>query len=148
MKNTSMRLWAGLFVLVVFVIGAAVGVVFGPLLTLRSRSTFGQPGPRSGPPPRPFAERLLDRIATEIELSLRQEQQLREIFESRRRSFREINEEVRERFETEREQMNTDIGSILTPVQLGIFEDEIVRMRRGRRGPRGLNQFQRRRGPP
>ena len=44
--------------------------------------------------------------------------------------------------------MNADIGSILTPVQLGIFEDEIVRMRRGRRGPRGLNQFQRRRGPP
>ena len=54
MKSTSMRLWAGLFVLVVFVIGAAVGVVFGPLLTLRSRSTFGQPGPRRGPPPPPL----------------------------------------------------------------------------------------------
>ena len=145
MKSTSMRLWVGLFVLVVFAIGAAVGMVLGPLLTLRSRPAFDQPGPRRGSPPPPFAERLLDRIATEIDLSLRQEQQLREIFESRRRRFREINEEVRDRFEIEREQMNADIGSILTPVQFGVFEDEIVRMRR--RGPRGPNQFQRRRGP-
>ena len=44
--------------------------------------------------------------------------------------------EVREHFETERAQMNGEIANILKPAQLEIFEREIVRMRRERRGSR------------
>lgn len=137
MKSTSMRLWAGLFVLVVFVAGVAAGVAVRPWMTSDPRPAFGPRGPRGRPPPARMTQRLLDRIATTIDLSDAQDRQLRDVFEARRQRFREINDEIRNQFETERAQMTADIAAILTPAQMEIFENEIVRMRRDRRGPRG-----------
>ena len=89
-----------------------------------------------------MTERLLDRIADDVDLTAEQDQQLREVFGRRQQRMRDINDEVRAQFETEQAQMNDEIAAILTPEQKEIFENEIVRMRRDRRGPRG------RFGPP
>ena len=148
-KSSSMRLWAGLFVLVVFVAGSAVGVAVRPWFAFRPRPVFGPLGPRGGPSP-PFTERFLDRIDAEINLSEQQERQLRETFETGRLRFRAIYQETRERFDTEQEQMDGEIRAILTPEQVDTYENEIMRMGPDRRGSRRRNGFRppRRRGPP
>ena len=151
MKSMSMRLWAGLFVLVVFVAGVAGGVALRPWITPDPVPGFGARGPRGGRPPGPMTDRLLERIAATIDLTPEQDRQLREVFDSRRQRMREINEEIRGRFESQQEQMNAEIAAILTPDQLEIFDDEIIRMRRGRGGPRGRGSPGRSRrghGPP
>ncbi|MDP6582304.1 MAG: hypothetical protein QF681_16750 [Vicinamibacterales bacterium] len=151
MNSPSTRMWVGLFVLVVFVAGLGAGVAVRPLIWMRAGppAGFGRPGLAGrpgGPAPARMTERLLDRIAADIELTTEQDQQLREVFETRRQRLREINDEVRVRFETEQEQMNSDIAAILTPDQMEIFENEIVRMRQDRRG-RGGRPGRLRRGP-
>ncbi|MEE2637132.1 MAG: hypothetical protein VYE68_07875 [Acidobacteriota bacterium] len=131
------RLWAILFLLVVFGAGLAAGFAIRPWVDPFPAEVFTGRGPRGGPPPTRMTERLLDRIAADIDLSDDQHGQLRALFDRSRLRFREMSVEVRERFETERAQMNGEIANILTPVQLEIFEREIIRMRRARRGPRG-----------
>ncbi len=139
MNRTSMRLWAGLFVLVVFSAGLAAGFAVRPW--------FDNELPRGfrgrGEPPSPSArmtERLLDRLGANVDLSDDQRRRLREVFEARRLRFREITAGVREEFEAEQAQMTAEIAAILTAEQMDVFESQIVRMRRDRRdrfGPRG-----------
>ena len=84
MNSLSMRLWTGLFVLVVFVSGVAGGVALRPWMSFSSdppRPEFGRRGPRGGRLPGPPSGRLLDRIAAEIDLTDDQEQGLRTVFE-------------------------------------------------------------------
>ena len=147
MDNTSTRLWAGLFVLVVFVAGLAAGVLVRPWLSPGPQRGFGPPGLVGRPTPDRMSERLLDRISADIDLTQEQAQRLRAVFDARRRRLREINREVRGRFETQQAQMNSEISAILTPAQMEIFENEIVRMRRQRRGPRGRGEPRGRGGP-
>ncbi len=137
MNRTSMRLWAGLFVLVVFSGGLAAGFAVRPWLD--PEPTRGFRG-RGGPPPRSvrMTERLLDRLDADLELSDEQRGRLREVFEIRRSRFRELEAGVREQFEAERAQMNAEIAAILTAEQMAVFESRIVRMRRDRRDRRGL----------
>ena len=139
MNRTSMRLWAGLFVLVVFSGGLAAGFAVRPWFDPEPPRGFRG---RGGPPPSSarMTERLLDRLDANLELSDDQRQRLREVFEARRLRFRELDASVREQFEAERAQMNAEIATILTAEQMEIFESRIVRMRRDRRdrfGPRG-----------
>ena len=143
MTSMSMRLWVGLFALVVFIGGVAGGVALRPWIPSSSEAPgpeFGRRGPRGGRPGGPPTGRLLERIAGEIDLTEEQDARLREVFETRGQRMREINEQVRGLFETEQAQMNDEIAAILTPEQMEIFSNRIVRMRggRGRRGgPRG-----------
>ena len=139
MNRTSMRLWAGLFVLVVFSGGLAAGFAVRPWLDPEPPRGFRD----RGGPPRPSArmtERLLDRLGADLELTDDQRGRLRDVFEAGRVRFRELNAGVREQFEAERTRMNAEIAAILTAEQLEVFESRIVRMRRDRRdrfGPRG-----------
>jgi Spy/CpxP family protein refolding chaperone len=151
MSNPSMRLWAGLFVLVVFVAGLAAGVLVspGPPRSVGGRGMVGRPAPDR------MTERLLDRTSARLDLTEDQEQRLRAVFDGRQQRLREINEQVRERFETQQAQMNAEIAAILTPEQMEIFENEILSMRqeRGRRGGfgrggRGRSMPGRGPGPP
>ena len=151
MNGTMMRLWAGLFVLVVFVGGRAAGFVVRPMLSsafsYRSPRPAFEPGPRFARGPRGarrprVTERLLDRIATQIALTPDQRQQLEAVFENRRQRFRRLDEDIRRQFETEQEQMTMDIATILTAEQMEVFKNEIIQMRRDRRRP------ERFRGPP
>ena len=136
MNDTSTRLWAGLFVLVVFVAGFAAGVVVRPWLGPGPSRGFGPRGMVGRPPLDRVTERILANIA---DLTPEQDQDLRAVFDGRQQRLREINEEVRDRFETQQAQMDAEISAILTPEQMEIFENEILSMRRerGRRGPRG-----------
>jgi len=150
MNSTSMRLWVGLFVLVVFVAGVAGGVALRPWVASDLQPEFGRRGPRRGGGAGPAAGRLFDRISADIDLTADQGQQLRAVFETRGQRMREIDQEVQDLFETEQAQMNAEIAEILTPEQMEIFKDEIVLMRGRPRsppwrgGPRG-REF--RRGP-
>jgi Spy/CpxP family protein refolding chaperone len=151
MSDTSTRLWAGLFVLLVFVSGFAAGAVVRPWLAPGPGPTRGI-GPRGlvgGPSPDRMTERLLERISVEIDLPQEQNQRLRAVFDGRRQRLRDINEEVRGLFELQQVEMNAEIAAILTPEQMEIFENEIVRMRRGRGGlpGRGGLRGRPRRGP-
>ncbi len=139
MNRTSMRLWAGLFVIVVFSGGLAGGFAVRPWFDPEPPRGFRG---RGGPPPSSArrTERLLDRLDADLELSDDQRGRLREVFAAGRQRFRELNAGVREQFEAERARMNADIAAILTAEQMEIFESRIVRMRRDRRdrfGPRG-----------
>ena len=136
MNDTRTRLWAGLFVLVVFVAGFAAGVVVRPWLGPGPSRGFGPRGMVGRPPPDRVTERILANIA---DLTPEQDQDLRAVFDGRQQRLREINEEVRDRFEPQQAQMDAEISAILTPEQMEIFENEILSMRRerGRRGPRG-----------
>ena len=138
MTRTSMRLWVGFFVLVVFSGGLAGGFAVRPWFDPEPPRGFRG---RGGPPPSArMTERLLDRLDASLELSDDQRQRLRDVFEAGQQRFRELNAGVREQFEAERARMNADIAAILTAEQMEIFESRIVRMRRDRRdrfGPRG-----------
>lgn len=138
MTRTSMRLWVGFFVLVVFSGGLAGGFALRPWFDPEPPRGFRG---RGGPPPSArMTERLLDRLDANLDLSDDQRQRLREVFEAGQQRFRELNAGVREQFEAERARMNADIAAILTAEQMEIFESRIVRMRRDRRdrfGPRG-----------
>ena len=150
MNSTSMRLWVGLFVLVVFVAGVAGGVALRPWVASDLQPEFGRRGPRRGGGAGPAAGRLFDRISADIDLTADQGQQLRAVFETRGQRMREIDQEVQDLFETEQAQMNAEIAEILTSEQMEIFKNEIVLMRGRPRsppwrgGPRG-REF--RRGP-
>ena len=140
MNPNRMRLWAGIFVIVVFSAGLAAGFALRPWVD-PDPPRGGRFRGRGEPPPSVrMTERLLDRLDADAELSDDQRRRLREVFEARRLRFREISEGVREQFEAERAQMNAEIAAILTAEQMEVFESRIVRMRRdrsGRFGPRG-----------
>lgn len=138
MNRTSMRLWAGFFVLVVFSGGLAAGFAVRPWFDPEPPRGFRT---RGGPPPSPrMTGRLLDRLDANLDLSGDQRRRLREVFEAGQLRFRDLNDRVREQFDAERAQMNAEIAAILTAEQMEVFESRIVRMRRDRRdrfGPRG-----------
>ena len=137
MSDTTTRQWAGLFVLVVFVAGLAAGVAVQPWLRPGPSRGIGPRDVVGGPAPDRMSERLLERISVDIDLTPEQDQRLRTVFDGRRQRMRDINEEVRDQFETQQMEMNAEISDILTPEQMEIFENEIVRMRRRRGGPAG-----------
>ena len=143
MNRTSMRLWAGFFVLVVFSGGLAAGFAVRPWFDPDPPRGFRGRGGASPPSVR-MTERLLDRLDDRLDadnaLSDDQRERLSEVFEARRLRFREITAGVREQFEAEQAQMNAEIATILTAGQMEVFESRIVRMRRDRRdrfGPGG-----------
>ena len=144
MTSNSMRLWLVLFCLVVFIGGAASGVLVNTWL-IRStgpprieRPGMGR-GFRSSERP---AGALLGRMSDELDLTDDQRQQLEAVFETQRESLRGFYREVRERFEAEQGDIRAEVEKILTPDQQERFH-ELTRRRRMRGGSR-TNRF----GPP
>ena len=141
------RVWIGLFVLVVFLAGLGAGIVAAPWLGFGPRSGFG-PG-RGGPPVPPISGRMLERMGSRLDLSDEQSQRLAALFDGRRERFRTIGREMRRqmrvRFAAEQETLRAAIAEILTPAQMDLFDDEIVRMGEERRR-RGGDRDRRDRG--
>ena len=128
----------------------AGGVAVRPWIVFESQSNAGQRdlrGAGRGARRAPTTARLLDRIATDIDLSAEQDRQLREVFETRRQRIREASEDMRRLFESEREQMNAEIAAILTLEQKEQFDQEIVRIGRERRSRGERGESSRPRGP-
>ena len=141
------RMWVSLFVLVVFLAGLGAGIVAAPWLALGPRPGFG-PG-RGGPPMPPMSGRVLERMASRLDMSDEQSERLAALFDARRERFRSIGREMRRdmraRFAAERETFRAAIAEILTPAQMALFDAEIARMSEERRGRPG-NRERRERG--
>lgn len=141
------RLWVGLFVLVVFLAGLGTGIVASPWLGFGPRPGFG-PG-RGGPPVPPISGRMMERMASRLDLSDEQQERLSALFDARRERYRtigrEMRREMRARFAAEQETLRAAIAEILTPEQMELFDAEIVRMREERRR-RGGDRDRRERG--
>ena len=144
------RMWVSLFVLVVFLAGLGAGIVAAPWLALGPRPGFG-PG-RSGPRVPPMSGRVLERMASRLDMSDEQSERLSALFDARRERFHAINRELRRdmraRFAAEQGTFRAAIAEILTPAQMALFDAEIVRMgeeRRRRWGNRDRRERGRRR---
>ena len=128
------RLWVGLFVLVVFVAGLGTGIVASPWLGFGPRPGFG---PGGGPPVPPISGRMMERMASRLDLSDEQQERLSALFDARRERYRtigrEMRREMRARFAAEQETLRAAIAEILTSEQMDLFDAEIVRMREERR---------------
>lgn len=138
MSNVRTKTWIALFVLAVFCLGLAVGVIvtpwFGlppPMNRMLGPGRPGAPARSLGPPP--MTERLLERLSRSIELTEDQTDRLSDLFDVRRDRAREIGRSMRERFEHEREIFRTALSEILTATQMDQFESEIVRIDEERR---------------
>ncbi len=147
MSETTTRVWIALFVLVVFVCGLSVGIGvsswFGPRGELRgARGPFPPGGGRMGP--QDFvSEQIVRRLANDPDFSDDQQQRLEALFAERQDRFREFNQEMRARFETEQASLHDEIAAILTPSQMEIFETARRSRGPGRRGrgPGGMREW-------
>jgi hypothetical protein len=151
MSDNRVRLWFALFVLVVFGVGLAGGVVldrsFGRRGAFDRSSDRGRrpmdvgPGGQGagggsrrggGPPPAV----LVDRLARELDLTAEQRTKIEEVLTARRTRLEAVQREVRERFDAEQRSLRDEIRKLLTPEQQEKFDrNEQQRGRSGRRGP-------------
>jgi Spy/CpxP family protein refolding chaperone len=152
MSDNRVRLWFALFVLVVFGVGLAGGVVldrsFGRRAGFERSSDRGPRGPMNvgpggqgpgsgsrrggGPPPAV----LVDRLARELDLTAEQRTKIEEVLTARRTRLETVQREVRARFEEEQRGLRDEIRNVLTPEQQEKFDkNEQQRGRFGRRGP-------------
>jgi hypothetical protein len=141
MSDNRVRIWFSLFVLAVFCVGLAGGMVIGRRMGPPPRGggppEFGPLGPppgRPGPPPR----MLLDRLDEVLQLTTDQRSKLEPIFEERRKRLETMHDDIVTRTEKEQREFQDEIRRVLIPDQLQRFQrwlDEAPRGRRGGRGP-------------
>ena len=124
MSDNRIRVWFSLFVLVVFCLGLASGIVIGRRMVGPPASPFG-PGfgggfgrGRGGPPP----ERLVERLTSELQLNSEQRAQIDAILKSRRQRLDELQRDVRSRFDREQQELRDEIRKVLTPEQQQQFD--------------------------
>lgn len=129
------KLWFALFVLVVFCLGAAAGVVADRYTALR-RPSFG-PGRMGGGmgfmrpgPPRP--SEIADRMSRELDLTPEQRQQLEAVFERNGDRLQHFRRQTGAQFDVLRKQLDSEISAILTPEQRAKFEEQRRRRDRNR----------------
>lgn len=137
MPDSRVRIWFSLFVLAVFCVGIATGVLLGrrmhPDLPERPRFGFGgagpdRPGGRGGPPPGV----LLQRLTRDLDLDATQREQVSAVLEASRERVRELQRGTRGRFEAEQRRLREDIRGLLRPEQQQRFDRWP--------GPRGRNR--------
>ena len=158
MADNRTRIWFTLFVLVVFAAGLAGGVALDRSIARRAYldrgfdrggprgpMDFGPGGPGSGPGAGPVGSRrgggppprvLVDRLASELDLTADQRTKIEEVLTARRTRLETVQREVRDRFAAEQHSLRDEIRTLLTPEQQQKFDkNEQERGRFGRRGP-------------
>lgn len=140
MSDNRTRIWFSLFVLAVFCVGLASGLILGrrvgpPLRPAGAERLMGGMGPgqgpgRGGPPPR----RLLERLDDVLDLTPDQHDQVEQIFESRRKSLEAVQDDVIARAQKEQRELQDEIRKVLTPEQQPRFDKWLADAPRGRRG--------------
>jgi Spy/CpxP family protein refolding chaperone len=149
MSDNRIRIWFSLFVLAVFCVGLAGGVLIGRRLSPDRVRVFRPPpgadfrGPMIGPgqgiggggAP---AGRLVERLTRELDLTSDQRSKIEGVLSARRARFDTLQQEVRSKFEVEQESLRNEIRAFLTPEQQQKFDEREQELRSrfgGRRGP-------------
>ena len=140
MSDNRMRLWFSVFVLVIFCVGLAGGIVIGRRMGPPTERAFGPPfggmfGGRAGRPE--SSSRLIDRLTDELQLSGEQRVKVEAILAARRQQLEQLNQDAVTRAETERAAMQSEIRAVLTPEQQKRFDEWLARAPRFGRGMRG-----------
>jgi Spy/CpxP family protein refolding chaperone len=135
MSDNRTRIWFSLFVLAVFSVGLASGVLIGRRLAPPPPRGAGFAmrgmGPGSGGPP---PGRLIERLDAELNLTADQHAQVERIFEARRRGLEAVQNDVLARAEKEQRELQAEIRKVLTPEQQQRFDKWLAEAPRGRRG--------------
>lgn len=138
MADNRMRIWFALFVLAVFCLGGAAGILIGVRMG-RADAVWRRPigmdrvgglrgGPGAGPPP----QVLLERLTRDLDLDASQREQIKTILETSRSRVSVLQRDVRERFDTEQRTLREEIRQVLTPEQRERFERTLQRRSRAR----------------
>jgi hypothetical protein len=128
MSDNRARLWFALFVLAVFCLGAASGILvgrrmgpppFGPGAWRGRGGPAAFEGPGRGGPPMSI---MVDRLTSDLQLDTAQTEQVRTIMKQRRDRLEQVHQEARERFEKEQRELHDAIRAILRPDQQQKFD--------------------------
>jgi Spy/CpxP family protein refolding chaperone len=139
MPGNATRVWFSLFVLAVFCVGLAVGLVLGRRMP---PPPFGRPGMFMAGPGGPAGRggrpgMLIERLNRELQLSDDQRARVQSIFEARRPHLEAIQRDTADRAREEQRQLQAEIRKVLTPEQQGRFDRWLEQQPRGRRGRTG-----------
>jgi Spy/CpxP family protein refolding chaperone len=141
MSDNRVRIWFSVFVLVVFCVGLAGGIVIGRHMgpPPRDLPEFGpMGGAPGGVPPGPH---LIDRLSTVLQLSEDQRTKIAAILDARRQKLNQLHEDAITRASTEQREMRAEIRNVLTPDQQKRFDEWLASVPRGRgRGMRGYGR--------
>ncbi len=155
MSDNRVRIWFSLFVLAVFCVGLAGGVLLdrsmarrfyparpfdgagppGPLGFARGGPMGGGPRPGGGPP-----RLLVDRLTRDLDLTADQQTQIERVLAGSRARVETLQGDVHDRFESEQKILRDEIRKVLTPAQQQKFDE--------REKERGWFGFGRRGLPP
>jgi len=102
------RLWVALSMVVVFCLGVVVGVVGDRAYLKKNR-------PKPGQRPEPFP--TIEVMARELQLTPEQKERMKEVFRQSEARFEAFGKEIHSRLWELRNQLKTDIDSVLTPEQ-------------------------------
>jgi periplasmic protein CpxP/Spy len=135
MPANRARLWFSLFVLAVFCLGLAVGLVFGRRMAPRPPSGTDAflagraPGGRGVRP-----GMLIERLDRELQLTDDQRARVQSIFDARRPRLEAIQRDMAARAGDEQRELQAEVRKVLTPEQQGRFDRWLEQQPRGRRG--------------
>lgn len=144
MADSKVRVWFALFVLVVFCVGLAGGVLIGRRLPRERPVDRVLRGPRDVPPGAldgrrggPMRGVLVERLARDLDLTPEQRVRIDAILAAGRARLETLQRDARQRFDDEGRGLRAQIRDVLTPEQQRKFDEQnaLGRGPFGRRGP-------------
>lgn len=135
MPDNRTRVWFALFVLAVFCVGLALGLVLGRRMSPPPPQRAGMfMGPPGGPGGRPRGGMLIERLDRELQLTPDQKVRVQAIFDDRRSHLEAVQRDIVTRAEQEQRELQTEVRKVLTPDQQERFDRWLEQQPRGRRG--------------
>jgi Spy/CpxP family protein refolding chaperone len=134
MPDSRTRIWFSLFILAVFCVGLALGLVLGRRMPLAPQRSGMFMGPAGGLGGRPRAGMLIERLDRELQLTADQRARVQAIFDGRRSHLEAVQRDIAARAEQERHDLQAEIRKVLTPDQQSRFDRWLEQQPRGRRG--------------
>ena len=135
MTLSRVRVWLGVFIVVVFLAGVGTGMLvdrYAPIGALpRTRPMFS--GRMFAPAERP-PDVLMRRLADHLQLTPEQRTKIQAIFASRSTELHHLQADLRARFEDEQRTLHQQIEQVLTPEQQKRFRELVDRPPAGRPG--------------
>src|SRR4051794_25767502 len=114
MPGNRTRVWFSLFVLAVFCVGLALGLVLGRRMPPPRGGMFmGPPGPAG----RGRTGMLIERLDRELQLTPDQRSRVQAIFDERRPRLETLQRDIAARAEQEQRDLQAEVRKVLTPEQ-------------------------------